>query len=212
MTDYVDGRRVMPGVPKPEYHRRHPAVDYLMRTYAGNVALMDVAMEVAEMLNDGVTVSNDLIDHLFKTHQRDHLRRWQVARQRHEESVAPPPPPPESFVYFIQHGDNVKIGVSLDPGRRAAALSLRESNVLAVISGDRKLERQLHAKFAAHRVGDTEWFTLSDEIRAYIDLYAERFTKHHRSRRGRGEIKTPEQGYAALARRLTSSDSPLLCE
>ncbi len=198
MKDYQDGRQSLPGTLKPEVHRRHSAVDYLVRTYSGSAAFMDVAMEIREMLDDGLTVSNDLIDHLFKTHQRAHLRRF--AAPREGEPAPVPRVPLESFVYFIRHGDTVKIGVSTDPGKRAAALSLRESNVLAVLPGDRKLERSLHAKFAAHRIGTTEWFAICPEIIDYIDTYAERFTKHHRSRKGRtSEVSDP---YENLARTI----------
>lgn len=73
----------------------------------------------------------------------------------------------EPVVYFISNGGRVKIGYSTNLHSRVLSLSLRQENVLSVFRGGPDLERSLHAKFQAHRVGNTEWFDASHEILTY---------------------------------------------
>lgn len=76
--------------------------------------------------------------------------------------------PHEEVVYFIANGGRVKIGYSTNLRSRLSALSLRKNNVLAALAGDTELEQVLHAHFAEHRQGNTEWFELAPEIVRYI--------------------------------------------
>lgn len=88
------------------------------------------------------------------------------------------PPPTEtsqysvsSHVYFFQQSEFVKIGWSKKWRTRLVTLQTstpHEISVLAVYRGGMALERNLHAKFAAHRVR-LEWFKDCEEIRTYIE-------------------------------------------
>ncbi|MGW3735174.1 GIY-YIG nuclease family protein [Streptomyces sp. NPDC005148] len=71
-------------------------------------------------------------------------------------------------VYFIEHGNRVKIGYTTNLRKRLSDLSLRVSNVRIVLQGGFALERALHVHFAALRVEDTEWFRNAPAIREYV--------------------------------------------
>jgi hypothetical protein len=56
----------------------------------------------------------------------------------------------------------VKIGMTgRDNGRRGGEMHFTE---LCSVPGDRLVERRYHAKYAAERIGRTEWFYLSDRL------------------------------------------------
>jgi len=71
-------------------------------------------------------------------------------------------------VYFIANGNRVKIGTSVNTSKRIATLALQRSDVLLLLRGGPMLERALHRRFGAHRIGSTEWFSLAEEVRAYV--------------------------------------------
>ena len=80
------------------------------------------------------------------------------------------PPPRVDVVYYLRHGDRVKIGTTANPRQRFAAIWHEE--VLAFERGDRRLERARHEQFAADRLGGSEWFTLTPAIAAQADALA----------------------------------------
>lgn len=70
--------------------------------------------------------------------------------------------PPESFVYFIQQGDDgpVKIGVAVDPESRRRILQVgnpAELHIRHTVPGSFHLEYELHGRFGEWRVRG-EWF------------------------------------------------------
>lgn len=71
-------------------------------------------------------------------------------------------------VYFLVNGDRVKIGTSTNITARVSTLSLRRNNAQLLLEGGRDLEDALHDRFQADRIGSTEWFVLSQQIRDYI--------------------------------------------
>nr|WP_309067423.1 GIY-YIG nuclease family protein [Microbacterium sp.] len=75
------------------------------------------------------------------------------------------PPPRIDVVYYVRYGDRVKIGTSAQPRRRLAAVVHDE--LLAFERGDRVVERRRHEQFADERFARTEWFRLSDRLRAH---------------------------------------------
>lgn len=182
-------------------------IAYIIDNYGNSRAMLfEIALMLREMQDNGVELTHQLVDHVAKSARvqswRAAISRQQIdaaiAAQKAQRALAP-----SGYVYFIENGDRIKIGHSVDPGERAKALSLRESNVLAVIAGSTKLEHNLHKRFAEYRLGDTEWFTDHPALREFIDSHAERFTKHHRSRNYRiRRPSTVEQGYATLAEAL----------
>lgn len=92
--------------------------------------------------------------------------RWQKARTEDVLALgkrALGPPSKDQFIYFLQLGDRVKIGVSHRPIRRlgdltgSASASLKR---LVVVIGSRNDERLLHQRFKSYRTGG-EWFVAS---------------------------------------------------
>lgn len=76
--------------------------------------------------------------------------------------------PVESVVYFLRHGDQIKIGTSVDVRQRVQHLSLPQENLLATEPGGLEREHELHEQWApAHAHG--EWFWAVPALLAYID-------------------------------------------
>lgn len=73
------------------------------------------------------------------------------------------------YVYFVQSDSGaIKIGTTKNVSVRVKSLSGGVPGgvrLLKVVSGGRKLERQLHVEFAGDRIG-FEWFKSSDALRA----------------------------------------------
>lgn len=184
-------------MPSRTTSRMEPMIDYFMERYWGLSGDRDALWELGQMVKHGVKLSPEIVDHVATKHNIDGLRKW-----ADERTPAPPPPKPlQPWVYFIRVADRVKIGTSVNPAQRAVALSLRVKDVMAVMEGDRRLERSLHKKFAVHRIDDTEWFIWCDEIAEFVDKCADLFTKDHRAYRP-GAPALEYNGYSALARRL----------
>lgn len=80
------------------------------------------------------------------------------------------PPPRVDVVYYLRYADRVKIGTTANPRQRFGAIWHDE--VMAFERGDRALEQRRHAQFAADRYERTEWFRLSDALRAHIATVA----------------------------------------
>ena len=94
-----------------------------------------------------------------------------VCEWRHGEVPdAELPPPRVDVVYYLRFDDRVKIGTSSNPRQRFAAIWHDE--ILAFERGDRMLEHRRHVQFDAERFGGTEWFRLSDALRAHIEVVA----------------------------------------
>lgn len=74
----------------------------------------------------------------------------------------------DPVVYFVANGGRVKIGYTTNLAGRLAMLTLRADNVLLTLAGGPELERALHARFAAHRQGNTEWFDMAPELFRFI--------------------------------------------
>ncbi|HWM34837.1 MAG TPA: GIY-YIG nuclease family protein [Pseudolysinimonas sp.] len=81
------------------------------------------------------------------------------------------PPPRVDVVYYLRHGDRVKIGTTANPRQRFAAIWHEE--VLAFERGDRVRERARHLQFAADRFERSEWFHLTPALAAHIAEVAE---------------------------------------
>ena len=79
-------------------------------------------------------------------------------------------PPRVDVVYYLRHGERVKIGTTANPRQRFAAIWNEE--VLAFERGDRRLEHQRHEQFAADRFAGSEWFRITPALTAHIDVIA----------------------------------------
>lgn len=74
-------------------------------------------------------------------------------------------------VYFMLVGDTVKIGISRNLNRRIKEFKVAISapiDAVYVESGVHFTEKELHERFAQHRL-QGEWFSLSDEIKGFVD-------------------------------------------
>ena len=77
----------------------------------------------------------------------------------------------KSFVYYMRHGAQVKIGCSTDPWQRLAQLRTARPRLqlVGIEPGSEVLERARHEQFKRSRItGDREWFRWSDEISDHI--------------------------------------------
>jgi hypothetical protein len=78
-------------------------------------------------------------------------------------------------IYFIQQGENgaIKIGYTTNPEKRLKALATASPyrlHVRLVIEGSKKLEKDLHNKFAQWQL-DGEWFEPCQEIMDFIESH-----------------------------------------
>lgn len=105
---------------------------------------------------------------------RDEIIKWWDGLDEARKTPTPTARTPtgaDSYVYFIQCGGLVKIGVATDVRGRLATLQTgnpAELRLLLCIPGDKNLENELHARFYAYSV-EREWFHLSDEIKSFIN-------------------------------------------
>jgi hypothetical protein len=79
-------------------------------------------------------------------------------------------------VYFgLGASGDVKIGITgRQNGHRGGEMHFIE---LCSVPGDRLTERRFHAKYAADRIGKTEWFRMSDRL--LMDLIVMCVQQHH---------------------------------
>lgn len=77
------------------------------------------------------------------------------------------------IVYFLGNGSRVKIGTSRNLMGRIGALSLRPENLLCAFHGGHDIESRFHKLFAAHRVGDSEWFEIDGQLAEFIAQHAD---------------------------------------
>lgn len=75
------------------------------------------------------------------------------------------------YIYFLRFSDRIKIGFSKDPEQRRKIIPHDE--VLLVVVGTMREERQCHAAFDHLRVGG-EWFRAEPDLLAFIDDLRER--------------------------------------
>lgn len=73
-------------------------------------------------------------------------------------------------VYFIELGEQVKIGTTTDLRLRIASLQLPPAaRTILTLDGSYDLEARLHRQFADERLGRSEWFTLSPRILDFVE-------------------------------------------
>jgi hypothetical protein len=93
----------------------------------------------------------------FKFRERDYRRKNPSAAT-------------DSYVYYAQDGDLIKIGLSKNPWARMSDLRLSRPKIalLAAERGNGDLEWQRHDQFKGDRIGG-EWFKFSDSLRTHIE-------------------------------------------
>lgn len=95
---------------------------------------------------------------------------------RHEDRpkrmmfLAPAPPTRKSVVYILRSGDYIKIGFSRNFESRLASIrsvSAHEIVIVAVMPGRKRVEFELHRRFA-HLRHHHEWFRHEGDLAEYI--------------------------------------------
>lgn len=81
---------------------------------------------------------------------------------------AVPPRKHQPLVYLLRNGNRIKIGTTTGLKRRIRTLALRPENVVLLLDGGQKLERELHHRFAGLRIGDTEWFAYDGPLIDFV--------------------------------------------
>lgn len=112
-----------------------------------------------------------------------------------------------SLVYFIQSGDNVKIGITRNVAKRVASLQTGSAMPLVVLNtmpGGEKTESILHAALAAYRQSG-EWFKLCDEVRKCVAdpagfLAEQKARRNHVSAFLLATLRPDPEGSASLRR------------
>lgn len=141
-------------------------------TMAEPVALCDEhKIEVALLVTRGVLTAALTDVHLNQSSVGSPVEVPDVDAHIIDSAQALPMPTADrhgSLVYFLANGGRVKIGYTKNLVNRLHGLSLRDDAVLLLLQGGRSLERALHAKFAIHRIGDSEWFELAPDLIRFI--------------------------------------------
>lgn len=113
------------------------------------------------------------------------LAKWKAEDERYEAEKAALRQDRDGFVYYLQVGERLKIGYSVDVKRRMRAYP-PGSQLLAVEPGDRDLETQRHRQFAGSLLDGREWFRPTPDVlelvSEIIKTYGEpkQFAHHYR--------------------------------
>lgn len=76
-----------------------------------------------------------------------------------------------NHLYFIKCGEFLKIGIAADVRKRVKDMEMNnphEMEVIHVMLGKRKEEKELHLRFADYRHRN-EWFRFEGELREYVE-------------------------------------------
>jgi len=124
-----------------------------------------------ERVNGGFKVLNyhkyrerDIADTL-RTHERE--------RKRSYRTQGTSGTPIKGYVYFLQAGDSIKVGFSVNPWSRAKELQTGNAEkgvLLGTIKGTQYDEAAIHEKFSRFRLNG-EWFRADPELLDYVATY-----------------------------------------
>ena len=173
---------------KPFIHR---ATGKVFRIRVGPLCLAH-----ADAVADAV-LEDRLIEADFKHHELNHASLDAAQREREQRSRAASRRAGDAqfkgehpgFVYFVEVGERIKIGYSVDVRRRMRAYP-PGSVLLAVEPGSPEMERQRHQQFAGCLLDGREWFRPDDVILEQAAAIREqhgdpsRFAHRYRSNRG----------------------------
>jgi hypothetical protein len=144
---------------------------------------VDVATAVIQHQTDMQRVK-DFFEHQT-TERAVRADEWRREEERYEAEKARVRKDADGFVYYLQVGERLKIGYSVDVKRRMRAYP-PGSRLLAVEPGDRDLETRRHRQFAGSLTDGREWFSptldILELVQELVDVYGEpkRFAHHYR--------------------------------
>lgn len=160
-----------------------------------NAALKEWAEHYQPTIVKGAAASQREVGEALKAIRDKHLyreqasnfyvycaRKWGMVPDRVNhyiqiaENVQPQPPSqlPDSkqeFIYFLAYVDVVKIGFTNSLNSRISSIRMMSPVPLALlgaIPGDRHKEQEIHQRFA-HLRRHGEWFSLTDDLKRYLD-------------------------------------------
>jgi hypothetical protein len=93
-----------------------------------------------------------------------------VCEWRYGDAPSDAVPARVDVVYYLRHGDRIKIGTTANPRTRFAALRWEE--LLGFERGDRQLEQRRHRQFAALRFAGSEWFRAEPPLLEHVRAVA----------------------------------------
>lgn len=126
-------------------------------------ALMSIVAVLHEMRTAGVDLNEELVKAAIAMGRNRHT----PMAQRFERASVAIPTDDEPIVYYVRRANLVKIGTTKRPRERFATLLPDE--ILAWEPGDRAMERIRHQKFAAWRIGGSEYFESSDLLNRHVN-------------------------------------------
>lgn len=137
------------------------------RAVALTIAPLSTWVRLSEATGGGLRGLADPMDNGWMIH--DYEAHADPQRERHLVDA----PTGETFVYFVQSGDDgaIKIGWSSDPDNRISDLQTGNPVVLRLLCcliGGASIERALHERFANHRL-QGEWFAPHEDILLFIE-------------------------------------------
>jgi hypothetical protein len=146
-------------------------LNYIVNANDGQVDGLVIAAfaHIQDMQARGVHMTEALADYVLDTVNRGKALPSRSETSKFATRGITKKPTPSTSVYFLQWGDRVKIGVSVDPRRRLQGLSLPPSALMFAVPGDVSMERALHDELAPYRIGRTEWFHAVAEVMAVAD-------------------------------------------
>ena len=114
-----------------------------------------VLAKVAQLLGDELRITDE-----ERARRARYAREAEAARIREREARKA-----QAVVYYVHKGDRIKIGTTTIGEKR---WKTHGGALLATEPGSHALERQRHERFAASRIGASEWFQATPELLAWI--------------------------------------------
>jgi hypothetical protein len=114
-----------------------------------------VLAKVAQLLGDELRITDE-----ERARRAKYAREAEESRQREREARKA-----QAVVYYVHKGDRIKIGTTTVGEKR---WKTHGGALLATEPGSHALERQRHERFAASRIGASEWFQATPELLAWI--------------------------------------------
>lgn len=149
--------------------------DYVMRLAAAEWSYVD----------ENTTKEDYLAELAVRVARESEERRREMLERLPQGKWIPKP----SVVYYIQFGDRIKIGTTINLARRLAELPHDE--VLATESGGAGVERSRHEQFERYRIMG-EWFEMGADLLDHInELRREQYVKDGVSEKFRRYVARP---------------------
>lgn len=173
---------------KPFVHRESGNV---LRIRVGPLCLAHADAVADAVLEDRLRMADfehhEMNHQHFDAERREQDQRRRSERRRSADAAFRGEQP--GYVYYVEVGERIKVGYSVDVRRRMRAYP-PGSVLLAVEPGSPDLERQRHRELAGCLLDGREWFrpdgVVLRQVAKVVDQHGDpsRFAHHYRSNRG----------------------------